>query len=139
MTKARLITSLAMRQLGSASALSPPMAEAPSLPTLGNHQEILIETKVTEASGSSLAGKVYLGRPWRVLARVIFQYSTLTNVVNAAGWTTMAENATPIFQEYGNTGNGSPTSSRVYGTVATAAVTKSQLWPNGYSWIDTSY
>ncbi|KAH8668450.1 pectin lyase fold/virulence factor [Xylariales sp. PMI_506] len=94
---------------------------------------------ITSVSGVSLSQVVYLGRPWRVLARVIYQYSTLTNVVAPAGWTTLAANATPIFEEYGNTGDGSSTSARVYETTATAAVTKSQLWPNGYSWIDTSY
>lgn len=52
-------------------------------------------TKITEASGQSLSGQVYLGRPWRVLARVMYQYSTLTDVVNSKGWTTMADGATP--------------------------------------------
>lgn len=42
-----------------------------------------------------LTGKVYLGRPWRGLARVMFQTSTLSDVVNADGWTTMADDATP--------------------------------------------
>lgn len=44
-----------------------------------------------------------------------------------------------IFEEYQNTGDGSDTSARVTETTATASVTKGQLWPNGYSWIDTSY
>lgn len=43
----------------------------------------------------SLAGKVYLGRPWRALARVIFQNSVLTDVVNPLGWTTLYDGATP--------------------------------------------
>lgn len=94
---------------------------------------------IMAASGSSLAGKVYLGRPWRVLARVIYQYSSLSNVVNAAGWTTMAEGATPIFEEYQNTGDGSSTASRKYETKATAAVSKSVLWNGDVDWIDKSY
>ena len=44
-----------------------------------------------------------------------------------------------IYQEYSNTGAGSSTSGRQMETAATASVTKSQVWPNGYSWIDTSY
>ncbi|KAI1734898.1 pectin lyase fold/virulence factor [Xylaria scruposa] len=100
---------------------------------------VIDHSTITSVSGTSLSGKVYLGRPWRVLARVIYQYSTLTSVVAAAGWTTLADNATPIFQEYQNTGDGSSTSSRVYETATNTAVTKSALWPNGYSWIDTSY
>jgi pectinesterase len=50
---------------------------------------------VEAASGYSLAGEVYLGRPWRILARVIFQNSVLSNIINAAGWTTLATDATP--------------------------------------------
>ncbi|KAH8736581.1 carbohydrate esterase family 8 protein [Ilyonectria robusta] len=100
---------------------------------------VIDSSTITAASGKSLTGAVYLGRPWRVLARVIFQRSTLTDVVNANGWTTLATDATPIFEEFGNTGAGSSTTSRQYLTAATAIVTKSQLWPNGYSWIDTSY
>jgi pectinesterase len=95
---------------------------------------------ITAASGvSSLAGKVYLGRPWRVLARVIYQYSELSNVINAAGWTTMAEGATPIFEEYQNTGDGSSTAGRKFLTKANAAVSKGTLWNRNTSWIDTSY
>ncbi|KAI1864108.1 uncharacterized protein JN550_009128 [Neoarthrinium moseri] len=100
---------------------------------------VIDHSSVTSVSGTSLSESVYLGRPWRVLARVIYQYSELTGVVAPKGWTTLADNATPIFQEYQNTGDGSGTSQRVTGTVATTAVTKKQLWPNGYSWIDTSY
>ena len=42
---------------------------------------------VQAATGYSLARVVYLGRPWRALARVIFQNSILTDVVATAGWT----------------------------------------------------
>ncbi|KAH7413106.1 carbohydrate esterase family 8 protein [Cadophora sp. MPI-SDFR-AT-0126] len=94
---------------------------------------------VTAASGASVVGKVYLGRPWRVLAKTMYQYSVLTNVVNPAGYAPMADGATPIFMEFQNTGAGSSTSARLYYTPSTAAVTKSALWPLGYSWIDTSY
>ncbi|KAF4551802.1 Pectinesterase-like protein 5 [Elsinoe fawcettii] len=94
---------------------------------------------VTAAAGKSVDGQVNLGRPWRVNARVIYQYSTLTKVVSAAGWAPMAENATPTFMEFQNTGDGSNTSARKYLTKATAAVTKSQLWPGTSTWWDNSY
>jgi len=51
--------------------------------------------QVTAVSGTSLAGKVYLGRPWRQYSRVMFQNSVLTDVVNSKGWTTLADGATP--------------------------------------------
>ncbi|RAL62993.1 hypothetical protein DID88_004080 [Monilinia fructigena] len=101
---------------------------------------VIDSSTITQANGYSLTGKVYLGRPWRALARVIFQNSVLTAVVNSAGWTTLAADATPIFEEYANTGAGSSTSARVYETVATGAVNKNTLWGNNWaSWIDTSY
>jgi pectinesterase len=52
-------------------------------------------SQVTEVSGASLTGKVYLGRPWRNLSRVIFQNSVLTGVVAPTGWTTLSAGATP--------------------------------------------
>ncbi|KAG8622799.1 hypothetical protein KVT40_009310 [Elsinoe batatas] len=94
---------------------------------------------ITAKSGVNVDGKVYLGRPWRVFARVIYQYSTLTKVVNAAGWAPMADNATPVFMEFQNTGDGAGTSARKYLTKATAAVTKAQLWPNSAKWWDSTY
>ncbi|KFY04554.1 hypothetical protein O988_00695 [Pseudogymnoascus sp. VKM F-3808] len=100
---------------------------------------VIDHSTVTAASGASVTGIVFLGRPWRVCARVIYQFSTLTNVVNAKGWAPMTAGATPIFEEWSNTGAGASTSSRVYYTAATAPVTKGQLWPLGYSWIDTSF
>ncbi|KAF3400436.1 putative pectinesterase A [Talaromyces pinophilus] len=101
---------------------------------------VIDSSRITAASGYSLSEKVYLGRPWRQYARVIFQNSDLTDVVNPAGWTTLYAGATPIFEEYGNTGDGSNTSDRVEETTATAAVTKTQLWDDTWAdWIDTTW
>ncbi|KAF9870664.1 beta-xylosidase [Colletotrichum karsti] len=100
---------------------------------------VIDHSTVTSASSSDLTGKVALGRPWRVSARVMYQYSTLTSVVSPEGWTTMAEGATPIFQEFENTGAGAKTSARKFLTPATAAVTKKDLWGNNWRWYDDSY
>ena len=95
---------------------------------------------IKAASGVSLASKVYLGRPWRVLARVIYQNTAMSNIVNAAGWTTMAEGATPLYYEYNNSGDGSSTSSRKYETAISAGVTKTTVLGTDYgTWIDSSY
>jgi hypothetical protein len=51
--------------------------------------------QVTAPSGYDLDQAVFLGRPWRGLARVMYQYSDLTSVVNPEGWSTLAANATP--------------------------------------------
>ncbi|EHK96683.1 putative pectinesterase A [Glarea lozoyensis 74030] len=93
---------------------------------------------IVAAKGFSLKQSVFLGRPWRVLARVIYQNSVLSDIIAPKGWTTMAENATPIFQEFNNSGAGSDISKRLYTTKATAAMTQSKLWKDS-SWIDSTY
>ncbi|KAH6664882.1 pectin lyase fold/virulence factor [Halenospora varia] len=87
---------------------------------------------------SSLSGKVYLGRPWRVFSRVMFQNSVLSGIIAPQGWTTMADGATPVYEEYNNTGDGADTSERKYTTKATAAVTQKTLWTD-VNWIDSTY
>ncbi|KAL1601596.1 hypothetical protein SLS60_006511 [Paraconiothyrium brasiliense] len=95
---------------------------------------------ITAAIGASVKGQVYLGRPWRVLSRVMYQNSVLTNVIAAKGWTEMADGATPLYYEYNNSGDGASTSGRKYLSSSSAAVTKAQIWPNsGTDWIDKSY
>ena len=46
-------------------------------------------------TSTTLTQKVYLGRPWRVLARVTFQNSVLPDLINPKGYTTLADGATP--------------------------------------------
>ncbi|KAM5343552.1 hypothetical protein ACJ41O_012089 [Fusarium nematophilum] len=94
---------------------------------------------ITSTGQSDLTGLVFLGRPWRVNARVMYQYSTLTKVVNAEGWAPMADGATPTFQEYQNTGDGADTSKRKYLTPANGPARKEDLWGKFYQWYDTSY
>ncbi|GMG11920.1 unnamed protein product [Aspergillus oryzae] len=119
---------------------------------------LLKNSQITAAAGAIVDGKVFLGRPWRPLARVIYQYSTLTGVVHPEGWAPMAEGATPyvlflvinwemvvinllsrIFMEYENTGAGSNTSVGLYETPASAAMAKSQLWGGDAGWYDKAY
>jgi pectinesterase len=95
---------------------------------------------VQAASGTDLDGDVYLGRPWRVLARVIYQNSELGSLINSKGWTTMADGATPFYYEINNTGDGADTSARLYESSISAAVTKNTVLGSGWKdWIDTSY
>ncbi|CAI7646131.1 unnamed protein product [Penicillium glandicola] len=95
---------------------------------------------IKAASGTSLDGSVYLGRPWRVLARVIYQNSKLGSLINSEGWTTMADGATPLYYEYNNSGDGSDTSDREYETTISAGVTKTTVLGSDYAdWIDSNY
>ncbi|CVL07295.1 hypothetical protein FPRO04_08545 [Fusarium proliferatum] len=51
----------------------------------------------------------------------------------------MAEGATPVFQEFGNTSAGADTSQRKYFTPSDKALTKPDLWGADFKWYDTSY
>ncbi|KAF9265081.1 pectin methyl esterase [Marasmius fiardii PR-910] len=100
----------------------------------------VIDSSTITSSVSGLTQKVYLGRPWRVLARVVYQRSSLPDIINPKGWTTMAEGATPIYMEYMNTGAGANTSQRQFLTSQTALLTKTQVLGSDYAtWIDTSF
>ena len=91
------------------------------------------------SDGTNLVGKVFLGRPWRVNARVMFQKSQLSNIINAAGWTEMADGATPKYYEYKNTGDGSNTSKRKWTINATGAISINTVLGDSYSsWVDQS-
>jgi len=96
---------------------------------------------IQAATGQSVAsGSVFLGRPWRVNARVMYQNSNLGIVVAPAGWTTMAANATPIYQEWNNVGAGNNTSKRLYETKATGPVNIATVLGADYmSWINSAY
>ncbi|KAL5362991.1 pectinesterase A [Aspergillus floccosus] len=95
---------------------------------------------VAGKSGFDLTEDVYLGRPWRVLARVIYQNSELGDIINPKGWTTMAAGATPLYYEINNTGDGAGTSARQYETAISAPVTKNTVLGSGWTnWVDRTY
>ncbi|KAJ4050464.1 hypothetical protein NW761_005261 [Fusarium oxysporum] len=100
---------------------------------------IIDHSLITSTGTQDLTNKVYLGRPWRVNARVMYQYSILTNVVRPEGYSPMAEGATPVFQEFENTGAGADTSQRKYFTASDKALTKQDLWGADFKWYDASY
>ncbi|CAI5714134.1 unnamed protein product [Peronospora farinosa] len=72
---------------------------------------------LNKARVSSLSpGKVYLGRPWRAFARVVFQQCDLGGNINAAGWTLMSKGmatSNVFLKEYKNTGHSSAIDGRV--------------------------
>ncbi|KAJ7173965.1 pectin methyl esterase [Mycena crocata] len=101
---------------------------------------VIDSSTITSATSTSLVAKVFLARPWRTFARVVFQNSVLPDLINAAGYTTLAANATPIFSEIGNTGAGASTSKRVTYTPISAALTHQQVLGANYSaWIDSTF
>lgn len=97
---------------------------------------------ITAASGleDALKGKVYLGRPWRVLARVIYQYCFLSGVVHEEGWTEMADGATPEFFEWENYGQGADRSRREWESEIGGEVSREMVLGEGWEeWVDREF
>jgi pectinesterase len=73
---------------------------------------VFINCRLTSAEGVQ---KVYLGRPWRDYARVVFIKCELGSHILPEGWSNWAgteRDKTAYYAEYGNTGPGSGTSLR---------------------------
>ena len=74
---------------------------------------VFLECRLTAADGVQ---KVYLGRPWRDYARVVFIKCELGVQIQPAGWSNWqgtARDKTAYFAEYGNSGAGADISQRI--------------------------
>ncbi|KAF2123224.1 pectin lyase fold/virulence factor [Lophiotrema nucula] len=106
---------------------------------------VINKSTIAAASGNTVkSGAYYLGRPWRNYARVVFQYTSMTNVINSAGWTvwstsdTRTDNA--YFGEYSNTGDGASGTRASFAKKLSSPVAITTVLGSGYtSWVDTSY
>lgn len=84
------------------------------------------------------------GRPWSEYARVVFQQTSMTNVINSLGWTEWST-STPnteyvTFGEYANTGAGSEGTRASFAEKLDAKLTITDILGSDYtSWVDTSY
>ncbi|KAH6786784.1 Pectin lyase-like superfamily protein [Perilla frutescens var. hirtella] len=58
-------------------------------------------------------GRVYLGRPWRDYARVLFYNTSMSNVVSPQGWFASTVSGKEELSEYGCSGPGAKRSKRV--------------------------
>ncbi|KAM7224091.1 Pectin lyase fold/virulence factor [Rhypophila decipiens] len=103
---------------------------------------------IAAASGNSVKdGAFYLGRPWREYARVVFQRTSMTSVINPAGWRIWnsgdERTSNVFFGEYGNTGSGGASGSRAsFSTKLSAPVSISAVLGSGYAsagYYDASY
>jgi len=106
----------------------------------------VINESSVAASTSSTAGSgtVYLGRPWSEYARVCFQNTVLSDIINSAGWeiwsTSTPNTADVTFEEYGNTGAGASGTRASFSTILSSAISISTILGSSYtSWVDTSY
>jgi pectinesterase len=102
---------------------------------------------IAAASGNSVSnGAYYLGRPWREYARVVFQKTSMTSVINAAGWkvwnTGDERTSNVIFGEYSNTGAGASGTRASFYTKLSSAVSISTVLTGSYAskgYYDASY
>lgn len=83
-------------------------------------------------------GAYYLGRPWRDYSRVVFQSTSMSAVVNPAGWRAWSSNDAPpdtvFYAEYANSGDGYVPDSRPSSvTILSSAVTVEEVLGSGYA------
>lgn len=102
---------------------------------------------VAAAPGKSVtSGAYYLGRPWGDYARVAFQSSSLSSVINGAGWhiwNTGDDNTDHVsFGEYGNTGAGASGTRASFATKLSSPLAIGSILGSSYAsqyYVDTSY
>ncbi|KAJ5259224.1 pectin methylesterase [Penicillium angulare] len=90
------------------------------------------------------ARSAFLGRPEGSYARVVFQNTYMSNIVNAAGWapwsSALPNTAHVMFGEYGNTGPGSQGTRASFATALESPVAIADLLDDDYeSWVDVGY
>ncbi|KAF1939625.1 pectin lyase-like protein [Clathrospora elynae] len=106
---------------------------------------VINNSRVSAASDNNVkAGAYYLGRPWRNYARVVFQSTSMTNVINGAGWsiwnTGDVRTDKVEFDEYANSGDGSNGTRANFSKKLSAAVSISTVLGSDYNdWVDTTY
>lgn len=97
------------------------------------------------SSGDVSASTVYLGRPWSEYARVAFQNSQLSDIINSAGWeewsTSEANTEDVTFETYGNTGDGATDCCTAsFATEMTAAIDITTILGSDYAdWVDADF
>ena len=106
---------------------------------------VIHNSTIAAESGQTVpSGAYYLGRPWAEYARVVFQDTSMTNVINSAGWiewSTSSPNTEDVtFEEYGNTGVGASGTRAGFSQKLSSPICITTVLGSGYtSWVDTSY
>ncbi len=106
---------------------------------------VINNSVITAANGNKVnPGAFYLGRPWGDYARVLFQSTSMTNVINPAGWSQWNANDPHTdhvdFEEFGNSGDGADGTRASFSKKLSAAVGISSILGSDYqSWVDMAY
>lgn len=110
-----------------------------------NNSNVTAATESTAATFTAPgAGTVYLGRPWTEYARVIFQRTELSDIINSAGWkvwsTTESNTEAVTFGEYENGGAGASGDRASFATKLSSAIAITTVLGSDYAdWVDTTY
>jgi pectinesterase len=106
---------------------------------------VINNSSIEEASGNSVtSGSYYLGRPLSDFARVAFQDTYMSDVVNGAGWSEWSKakpNTQDVdFAEYDNSGPGSKGTRASFSKKLNSPIAIGDIIDDGYkSWVDLSY
>ncbi|MCJ1241357.1 hypothetical protein MMC14_009362 [Varicellaria rhodocarpa] len=108
---------------------------------------VINNSTVAAQSGQYVpAGAYYLGRPWRQYARVVFQETSLTNVINSAGWiqwsSSSPNTADVVLEEYDNTGAGASGTRANFSEKINSPIPITTVLGSSYAsafYVDTSY
>ncbi|KAF2847060.1 carbohydrate esterase family 8 protein [Plenodomus tracheiphilus IPT5] len=89
-------------------------------------------------------GAYYLGRPWGAYARVVFQNSDLSSVINPAGWSIWnkgdEKTSNVLFGEYSNKGDGTKGTRASFSKKLTSGISIDSILGSDYTdWVDASY
>lgn len=102
---------------------------------------------IAAASGQSVpTGAYYLGRPWSQYAQVVFQKTSMSSVINSAGWsvwsTTDPHTSSVLFGEYKNTGAGASGTRASFAKTLSSAVAIKDILGSSYAsapYFDSNY
>lgn len=105
---------------------------------------VITDSTVQAGSTDPGEGTVYLGRPWEPYARVAFQRTSLSDIVNSAGWeewsTSETNTADVVFEEYDNSGDGAEGTRASFATTLSSAITIDTILGSDYAdWVDADY
>lgn len=105
---------------------------------------VITDSTIQAGSTDPGEGAVYLGRPWRDYARVAFQRTAMSDIVNSAGWeqwsTSEALTDNVTFEEYDNSGDGSEGTRADFATTMDSAITIDTILGDDYAdWVDADY
>lgn len=105
---------------------------------------VITDSTIQAGSTDPGSGNVYLGRPWGDYARVAFQRSSLSDIINSAGWeewSTSTPNTDYVtFEEYDNSGSGASGTRASFSTTVSSEITIDTILGSDYaSWVDADY